>query len=100
MLPIFITADKNMVMMQNQWSSQLNQVLNNPITQGIIIPNVQLTTGVNAISHKLGNMLRGWVLTRQRGPATIYDAQATNPFPQLTLNLNASADVNVDIYVF
>lgn len=100
MLPIFITGDKNMVMMQNQWTSQLNPLLDNAITQGIFLTNVQLISGTNSLDHKLGHILRGWIITRKRGPAEIYDSQAVNPFPNLTLMLNASANVNVDLYVF
>lgn len=100
MLPIFITGDRNMVMMQNQWSSTLNPLLDNAINQGIFLPNIQLSSGDTVINHKLAHTLRGWIITRKRGPAEIYDNQATNPFPQLTLTLNSSADVNVDLYVF
>jgi hypothetical protein len=100
MLPVFITGDKNLVMMQNQWSSMLNPLLDNAMTQGIFLYNVQLLAGNNQIDHKLGHILRGWVITRKRGPADIYDNQATNPFPQLTLTLNSSTSCNVDIYVF
>lgn len=100
MLPIFITNDKNSVMMQNQWSSQLNPLLDNAIVQGIFLNNIQLSSGNNSIDHKLGHILRGWIITRKRGPAEIYDTQATNSIPSLRLNLNASADVNVDLYVF
>lgn len=100
MLPIFITGDKNSVMMQNQWSSQLNPLLDNAITQGIFLTNVQLLSGNNQLDHKLGHILRGWIITRKRGPGDVYDNQATNPFPNLTLTLNASANVMVDLYVF
>lgn len=100
MLPIFITNDKNLVMMQNQWTSQLNPLLDNALTQGIFLSNVQLFAGDNSIDHKLGHILRGWIITRKRGPGDIYDKQAANPMPSLRLNLNASVDVNVDVYVF
>lgn len=86
--------------MQNQWSSQINPLLDNAIVQGIFLTNVQLTTGTNAINHKLGYILRGWIITRKRGPAEIYDTNATNPFPNLTLNLTTDANVSVDLYVF
>lgn len=100
MLPIFLTDNTQLVMMQNQWSSQLNPILRNALNQGLLLQNVQLVNGANVINHKLGRNLVGWFITRQRSAATLYDTQDTNQMPNLTLNLTSSAMVSVDIYVF
>jgi hypothetical protein len=99
-LPKFQTKDTDLQLMQSAWAAQINPVLGNPITQGTLIRNVALVTGANAINHKLGRALQGWVLTRQRASAAVYDTQDTNTHPELTLNLISSAPIVADIYVF
>jgi len=99
-LPIFITSDRSFVQMQNTWSSQLEPVINNPLASGILLQNVPLVSGSNAVNHTLGRRLVGWYVTRIRAVSDIFDTQDSNNFPALTLNLTASAPVLVDIYVF
>ncbi len=85
---------------QEQWASQLNPIISNPINSASMLQNVSLTAGTNVINHKLGAKLQGWFTTRIRASATFYDIQDTNPTPQLTLVLVASAPVIVDLAVF
>lgn len=99
-LPIFISGNRDMVMMQTKWSAIIDPVLNFPVNNGIILQDVVLTTGDNTINHKLGRDLQGWFITRLRAAATIFDKQDANSFPQLTLVLNTSANVTVDMVVF
>ena len=99
-LPIFKDDNTNLMLMQNSWSSQLNPVLANPMTDASILTNVSLTTGSNTINHKLGTKLQGWSIVRKRAAADIYDNQDSNQMPTLTLILVSSANVSVDIMVF
>lgn len=87
-------------LMQTQWAQQLDPVVSNQLVNGILLQSVFLSTGANSINHKLGRKLIGWVVTRKRASAEIYDTQDTNSMPQLTLNLNSSAPVTVDIWCF
>src|ERR1700689_4122670 len=66
----------------------------------LILKNVSLKQAVspNMISHTLGRVPVKWNIMAH-GAATIYDTQATNKSPQLTLNLMTSADVLVDIEI-
>jgi hypothetical protein len=48
----------------------------------------------------LSGPLQGWVVTRIKGQATLWDSQDTNPTPATTLLLNTSADVVVQLSVF
>lgn len=100
MLPIFISANKDLVMMQNKWSSQLNPFLINPSNNSSILKQISLTNGSNTINHLLGRKLQGYRLIRQRALANIYDLQDDNPSPALTLVLVSDANVIVDIEVF
>jgi hypothetical protein len=85
---------------QTQWATQINPVLANPLSGAIILKNVQLSSGANVINHRLGRALQGWYPVRVRASATFYDTQDTNNYPELTLNLTASAKVTIDLVVF
>jgi hypothetical protein len=99
-LPIVTTKAQDLSLVQTKWAAILNPVIALPLTQGTIIPNVSLVSGKNVINHSLGRNLMGWILVRVRASATFYDTQDSNPFPSLTLWLEASAASVVDLYVF
>lgn len=99
-LPLIHTEDRDTNMLQTTWASQLNPLLAAPFSSGILLEGIVLSSGANVVNHKLGRKLKGWVVTRLRASATIYDTQDTNQRPELTLNLTASAAVTVDIFVF
>jgi len=86
--------------LQPKWAAAINPVLANPIVNGLMLSNVALTTGTNSINHKLGRNLQGWFIVGINGPAQIYDTQASNQMPQLTLNLTSDSDVICNIWVF
>lgn len=96
MLPQKLTYE----MMLTQWAQELNPLLKNPITSGIILKSVSLVSGNNVVNHLLGRKLQGWYIVRIRSASTIYDTQDSNQTPQLTLNLVASAPVIIDLAVF
>lgn len=86
---------------QDLWAAIINPLLSNPAASPSILKNISLVPGANSIPHKLGQKLQGWYITRMRANfAQIYDTQDTNPYPALNLNLNASANVVVDIAVY
>lgn len=99
-LPKFQSEDKSLMLLQTAWASQIDPVLRNPLTQGNLLKNVTLASGANVVDHKLGRKLQGWVLTRQRAAASVFDTQDLNPTPALTLTLTSSAAVVVDLLVF
>lgn len=96
----FQDDDRTFQLMQNSWAAILNPIINNPANQSVILKNVVLVTGDNTINHLLGRKLQGWKVIRQRASATLYDKQDANQMPALTLVLNASANVTVDLEVF
>lgn len=99
-LPVFATAVRELSMLQTSWASQLNPLLADPFLQGVLLSSVSLASGTNTINTTLGRAPKGWVLTRVRANATIYDTQDSNKNPSQTLLLTASAPVVVDLYVF
>jgi hypothetical protein len=99
-LPVFQTTIRELSMLQTSWTSQLNPLLADPFLQGVLLSSVSLASGANTINTTLGRALKGWVLTRVRASATVYDTQDSNTNPSQTLLLTASAPVVVDLYVF
>lgn len=99
-LPMFQNEDQDLQLLQNKWASILNPVLANPLNSVLILKNVKLGSGVNSVDHLLQRKLEGWFIVRKRGSADIYDIQDTNQSSHLTLKLNSSAPVSVDLAVF
>lgn len=97
LLPIFITNNKDLVMMQNRWASIINPLLDNPYMQGILLNSISLNNGVTVVNHKLGRKLQGWVLVDIDGAAEVYRSAPKN---DLTLTLTSNAAVTCDLYVF
>lgn len=86
--------------MQNTWATQLDPLIKNPLTQGQLLQNVVLINGTTVVNHKLGRKLTGWFIVGINGAATVFDNQASNQSPQLTLSLTSNAAVTVNIWVF
>lgn len=99
-LPYYQTMIKELSLLQTKWKSILDPVLANPITQGGILMSVPLASGVNTINHLLGRKLVGWTIIGINGAAVIYDIQASNQKPELTLVLQSNASVLVNLEVF
>ncbi len=100
MLPFFQTDDRTLSQLQTRWRQELNPLLALPLNQGIILENVALANGSTQVNHLLGRRLNGWILTRVRASATIYDTQDANKTPATTLTLVSNAVVTVDLFVF
>ncbi len=83
--------------MQTRWAATLNPVLSNPLNDVLILKNVELVIGDNVINHRLSKTQQGWFLTDLQGAATIYRSA---PLNGVTLTLNSSAIVTVNIGVF
>jgi hypothetical protein len=99
-LPIFQTSDRILHMMQTKWASILNIFVSNPSLNSQLIENVSLINGTTVVNHKLGRKLTGWRVAGINGAATIYDKQASNQMPQLTLILVSNAAVLTNLEVF
>ncbi len=94
-------ADQILSRMQDNVDSAISQLSVTEILQGRLVKDVELASATTTkISHKLGRAPLGWIIVRQRASAIIWDTQDTNSNPNLTLNLNCSANVIVDLWVF
>lgn len=83
-----------------KWAGELNPVLANPLVSGLVLPQVLLATGANTVNHTLGRKLQGYIIILKNANVTMYDSQATNQRPELTLILNSSGAAMVSLYVF
>lgn len=92
--------DQALSKMQSNILEAVNPLLKNPVSDGIILPNVIVGTSQTIIPHKLNRKLVGWYCVRIRGAAYVYDSQDANHNPESTLILTASSSVSVDLYVF
>lgn len=96
MLPQRLPLDQ----MQVNWAQQLNPIIANPLLQGHLIMNQTLINGTTIVNHGLGRKLIGWFVVGMNAPATIYDNQAGNQMPQLTLSLTSNASIIANLWVF
>lgn len=90
----------NLSQTQNTWATQLDPIIINPLVQGQLLQNVAINSGTNVINHKLGRKLQGWFIVGINGAAQVYDTQASNQMPQLTLNLTSDAAITCSLWVF
>lgn len=97
MLTIFQTGSKDLTLLQTSWAAQINPVLAQPMSSGLLLKDVVLASGSTVVNHLLGRKLQGWFITDINGAATVYRSAAKN---NLTLTLTSSAAVTVDLFVF
>ncbi len=99
-LPVFFTSDRILHMMQSKWASILNKLVSNPSLDSQLLDKIVLGPGYNTVNHRLGRNLIGWRIVGINAAATIYDKQASNQMPDLTLILVSSSPVTINLEVF
>lgn len=87
-------------LMQTSWAQALNPVIACPLIQGRLIQNQVLVNGTTIVNHKLGRKLVGWIVVGINSSASIFDNQASNQTPELTLSLTSNAMATVNLWVF
>lgn len=86
--------------MQTKWAAAINPVLSNALIDGQLLEGIKLVNGVTVINHGLGRKLQGWFIVGINAAATVFDNQATNQMPQLTLSLTSNAACTVSLWCF
>lgn len=87
--------------LQENVEQVLSPIIDKEILDGILIKDVQLVTGQdNIVSHLLGRDLVGWIVTRQKSNAVVWDSQDSSTSKSRTLTLNCSANVTISLWVF
>lgn len=95
------TDDENLERLQSSLKSVLDVVTDVQILDGTQLTNVSVKTGQsNFINHGLGRSPLGWIVTRKKSAADVWDAQDDNKSKDRTLDLRSDADVTLDIWIF
>ena len=95
------TTDFDLNQVQTNLIEVLGPIAANQITQGRLIANVQLITGItNIIPIGLTQPLTGWIVTRLNTSSNIWDSQNLNKTPSQNLQLLCSVNCIISLYVF
>ena len=88
-------------MLQENVAVFLDQIVVNPRLDGILIEDVQLTSGsTTTVNHGLGRKIRGWEIVYKNANADIWAADANQTLPNRQLVLSCSATAKVNLWVF
>lgn len=97
-LNIYHTQDQTLMLMQKQWSSQINPALANMMLAGAVIANVELVANTPLVfNHYLGKQMTGWEIVDKTAFA---DVIRTQPLNNTTLTLESNVDVTISLWVF
>lgn len=91
---------KDWSLLQTTWAALIDPIIGRQQNQSNILSSVSLVSGSNTVNHLLGRKLQGWKIVLQGAAASIYDTQATNQTPELTLILVSDNPVTVSLEVF
>jgi hypothetical protein len=87
--------------LQTNISDSIDPIVSKIQNDSQILTNITLIANQNnIINTTLSRTLAGWYVIRLRGQAIVWDNQDNNKSPNLTLWLNTSANVIVDLLVF
>lgn len=92
------TGDKTIDRIQDGVSTALTSLTNSQITQGRLIPDVQLETTGTEIAHGLGRPYSGYIIVRSSVAAGVYDDVSADD--ALFIRLIPDVAVRVSIWVF
>lgn len=93
----------DLVLLQKPIKELLDVLADKPHLDSFLMTELSLTAGIsNRVKHKLGRAWRGYYVTKQDGPAIVFDASATDTSadPAQFLPLGVSMDVTIDLVVF
>lgn len=97
-LPIYQDPNKNLMLLQTNWSSSLNPVIINQLVTGQFLQNISLNAGSNVVNTKLSKTQSGWFIVDNSTPSI--DIYRSAPFNSSTLTLTASAPCTISLWVF
>lgn len=91
--------------------SSLNRIQDNLVAEfsrqslftfeaAVLVQDVVLTTADADVPHGLGQLVRGYIITKRSADATVFDGAVAATDPQKFISLTASATVTVDILFF
>ena len=94
------TEDAEVNRLQSHIKTALNPLLELPISDGVMLKDQTIETTDTEINHGLGREYEGFIITRLKTNATIYESATDNPSKSLYILLKASGTATADIYIF
>lgn len=84
---------------QDNIADTINPLAKVRLLDGVLLESVSIPTGSSVkIAHKLGQAVKGYILTALDSNAVIWQTQGSEP--EKFIYLNSSANAVVDIWVF
>ncbi len=85
--------------LQNSLAVVFDAITSKQILDGLLLTNISLTgSATTSVAHGLGKEPRGWIIVGRNAASDVYEV--ASPTPNAILNLAASADVVVNLWVF
>ena len=96
------TGNNDLDRVQDNIASALAPLTSLPLVGGVLIQSIALKSGgaANYVPHTLGRKPIGYIVSRQRAQADIWDGQDQNANPSLSYLLYASAPCTIDLLFF
>jgi len=86
---------------QNNVEEVLQSIISCPITNGVLLKNINLLSGQdNAVSHGLNREYVGFMVVRPTANSNVWESSSSNNRKNLTINLRCSVTSVFDIWVF
>ena len=90
----------NIAQLQQNVEKALNPILNKDIMDHVIIENVVISsTSDTNVNHGLQRLVKV-IPFNLNGNAVVWQKQSSNPTPELSVLMRASADVTCDLLLF
>lgn len=87
--------ERSLALFQDNVNQALIPLQSSPFVGGVLLTDVALVTGSNAVPHTLGRTPIMWVITDRNGTATIY----RTAWNTSTISLTVSANLTVSLWV-
>lgn len=94
------SADEWLNRVQDNILRAVNQIVKIPILDGVLTDEIDLSTSITNVEHKLGREPLGWIVVAKDANADVWEVTANNPDRARFLRLDASVTVTVRLWVF
>ena len=93
------TDNIDLTQVQDAVSFVFQDIASKAILDGRMISDV-LVNGAKMVNHGLARKLQGYIVIAKDSNESIWDSQTTNTTPSISLILNSSGPVRVNLWVF
>ena len=94
------SENQEITRLQSHIKTALNPLLELPISDGVMIKDLTIETTDTLVNHKLGRAYEGFIITRLKTNAVIFESSSTNHTPGRIIIMKASTQATADIYFF